>query len=171
MVVRELHDQRAQVLGQRGGNLLHELLLALDVDGSEELVLVYGLQQRLVFVLALLLRVGERRHVTQLAIELELRGAAVGEVEEFLRGGHGVILPCVMRGMYYERFPASRAAARSAASRARNPIFGWLASRSTCMPCCRNSSEVVGPIDAMTMRPRPARTRSASCSSSAIFIR
>src|SRR5688572_26431908 len=109
MVVRELHDQRAQVLGQRGGNLLHELLLALDVDGSEELVLVYRLQERLVFVLALLLGVGEGRHVTQLAIELELRGAAVGEFKEFLRGGHGVILPCGESRMSYGRTGSLRA--------------------------------------------------------------
>ena len=95
VVVGQLDDQEALVFRKRGRNLLDELLLPLNVHRREELVLVNGLEQRFVFVLALLFGVGERRHVPQLAVELELRGALIGEFEKFFRGGHAVILPRV----------------------------------------------------------------------------
>ena len=84
VIVGELHDQRSCVFGQLRGNLLDELLLALNVDGREQLVLVDRLQQRLVFLLALVFSVGKRRNVSHLAIELQLVGAAFGELQQLL---------------------------------------------------------------------------------------
>jgi hypothetical protein len=44
---------------------------------------VNGLEQRFVLVLALLFGVRERWHVPQLAFEIDLLRAAIGELEEF----------------------------------------------------------------------------------------
>jgi hypothetical protein len=84
VVVGELDDHQPLVFGQRGGNLLDQLLLPLDIHRREQLVLVNRLQQFLVLVLALLFGVGERGHVPQLSVELELLGAAIGQFEQFL---------------------------------------------------------------------------------------
>ena len=83
MVVGQLDDQHARVLRQRRGDLLDQLLLPLNIHRGKQLVLVDRLQQLLVLVLALVLGVGERRHVAQLAIEFELLSAAVGKLEQF----------------------------------------------------------------------------------------
>ena len=88
VVVGQLDDQHALVFGQRRRNLLDQLLLALDVDRREQLVLVDRLEQLLVFVLALIFGVGKRRHVAERAIELQLRGAAIGQLDEFVGGRH-----------------------------------------------------------------------------------
>ena len=84
VIVGELHDQRPCMFGERGGNLLDELLLPLNVDGCKQLVFMNRLQQFLVFLFALVFSVGERRNVSQLAIELQLVGAALGERQQLL---------------------------------------------------------------------------------------
>ena len=71
-------------LGQRRGNLLDQLLLPLQIDGREELVLVNRLEQRLVLGLALLLGVGERGDRPLAAVEIELGGAALRQIEQLL---------------------------------------------------------------------------------------
>ena len=92
VVVGQLDDQRPLVLGQRRGNLLDQLLLPLDVDRRKQFVLVNGLEQLLVFVLARVLRVGERRDVAKSAVQVQLRGALVRKLEQLVRGGHLGIL-------------------------------------------------------------------------------
>jgi hypothetical protein len=52
VVVGQLHDEHARLLGQRRGDLLHQLLLPLHVHRREQLVLVNRLEQRLVFASA-----------------------------------------------------------------------------------------------------------------------
>ena len=84
VIVGELHDQRPCVLGQLGRDLLDELLLPLNVDGREQFVFVDRLQQLLVLLFALIFSVGERGNVAQLAIELQLVGAAFGEFQQLL---------------------------------------------------------------------------------------
>src|SRR5262245_8016664 len=84
VIVGELDDQRARVLGKLRRNLFDELLLTLNVDRSEQLVFVDRLQQLLVFLLALVFSIGKRRDVPQLAIELQLLGTAFGELQQLL---------------------------------------------------------------------------------------
>jgi hypothetical protein len=84
VVIGELDDHHPFVFGQRGGNLLDELFLPLDVDGGKELVLVNRLQEFLVLVLALFLGIGERRHEADFSVEFELRGAAIGQLEQLV---------------------------------------------------------------------------------------
>ena len=81
VIVGELHDQRALVLGQQRGDLLHELLLALDIDRREELVFVNRLQQLLVLVLALIFNVRKGGNEPALAIKVELGCALTREFE------------------------------------------------------------------------------------------
>lgn len=100
MIVGELDDQHPLVFRQCPRNLLDELFLALDVHGRKQLVLVNGLKQLFVFFFALLLGVGKRGHVPQPTFEIELRGAAIGKVEQFLRRRHDVILPRGRAGMW-----------------------------------------------------------------------
>src|SRR5690349_15845723 len=92
VIVGELHDQRARVLRKLLRNLLHQLLLALDINRREELVLMNRLQQRFVRLFALVFRIGERRNRSQLPIERQLVGAAFGEFEQLLGGRHTLIL-------------------------------------------------------------------------------
>lgn len=84
MVIGELYDQHALVLGQGGRDLLDELLLPLNVYGRKQLVLVDRLEQLFVFLFALILGVGKRRDVPQLSIELELGRALVRQLQEFV---------------------------------------------------------------------------------------
>lgn len=88
VVVGKLDYQLAPILRQSRGDLFNELLLTLEVDGREQLVLVNSLEQLLVFVLALLFGIGERRYVTQLPIEVQLVRAARGEFQEFIGCRH-----------------------------------------------------------------------------------
>src|SRR4051812_38972925 len=88
VVVGELDDQNPLVFGQRRRDLFDQLLLPLDVDRRKQLVVVNRLQQRLVLVLALLFGIREGWDMAQLAIELQLRGAALGELQQFLGSRH-----------------------------------------------------------------------------------
>ena len=114
VIVGELDDQHPFVFRKRGRDLLDELLLPLDVHGREELVLVDGLQQLFVLLFALVLGIGERRYVAQLAVEIEFR-AAGGKFDELFGRWHDVILPralhanvtrtvAPLKGVPYERF-------------------------------------------------------------------
>ena len=84
----QFDDQRAEGFGQLCGDLLDELLLALNVNRRKELVFVDGLQQILVFLLALVLGIRERRDMTHLAVELQFVRASFGKFEQLLRGRH-----------------------------------------------------------------------------------
>jgi hypothetical protein len=72
------------------------LFLSLNVDGRKQLVLVNRLQQLLVFGLALVFGIGERGHVTELAIEFQLRCATFGKLEQFFGGRHIPILTMLL---------------------------------------------------------------------------
>jgi len=84
VVIGELDNQRALLLGQRRRNLFNQLLLPLDVHRREELVLVDGLQQLFILVSELILGVGKRRHVAECAVQLQLRRALIGQLDEFV---------------------------------------------------------------------------------------
>ena len=83
VIVGELDDHRPLVFGKRRGNLLDERLLQLDIDRREHLVFVNRLEQLLVLVFALLFRVGERRDVPLLVVNVDLLRALLRELEEF----------------------------------------------------------------------------------------
>lgn len=84
VIVGQFHDEHPGVFGQRGRNLLDQLLLTLNIDRREEFILVNRTEQFLVLDLALLLRIGERRHMPEISLLLELHGAAGREFQKFL---------------------------------------------------------------------------------------
>lgn len=92
MVVGELDDHHPLVLGQGRGNQFHELLLTLDIDGRKELVLVNRLQQLFVFVLALPLGIREGWRAPERTLQLQLRGALIRQLDEFVGSRHPPIL-------------------------------------------------------------------------------
>lgn len=92
VVIGELDDHHALGFRKGGRNLLDELLLPLNIHRRKELVLVDRLQQVLIFGFALILGIGERGHVTKLAVKFQLRGAAFGEFEQFFGRRHPPML-------------------------------------------------------------------------------
>lgn len=83
VVVGEFDDQAALVFGQRGCDLLHQLLLSVNVDGCEQFILVNGLKQVFVSALALFFGIGKGGDVPKVAFLLQLLRTAGGKFEEF----------------------------------------------------------------------------------------
>ena len=84
VVIGELDDECPLVFRERRGDLLDQLLLSLNVHRRKQLVFVNRLEQLLVLVLALFLRVGKRWQMAPLPFELQLRRTAVRKLEQFL---------------------------------------------------------------------------------------
>ena len=92
VVVGQLDDQHAFGFGKRRRDLLDELLLPLNVHRGKQFVLMDRLKQVFILGFALILGIGERGHVTQLAVDFQLRGAAFGKFEQFLGRRHPPML-------------------------------------------------------------------------------